>query len=48
VGAQTLSMSQLPRWKWKSEKPIAIGTHNSELARAVVAYRGVVSARLQA
>jgi len=31
VGAQTLSMSQLPRWKWKSEKPIAIGTHNSEL-----------------
>jgi hypothetical protein len=26
-----LNMSQLPRWKWKSEKPIATGTHNSEL-----------------
>jgi hypothetical protein len=24
-------MSQLLRWKWKSEKPIATGIHNSEL-----------------
>jgi len=28
VGAQTLSMSQLLGWKWKSEKPIATGIHN--------------------
>jgi hypothetical protein len=26
-----LSMSQLLRWKWKSEKTFATGIHNSEL-----------------
>jgi hypothetical protein len=31
VSAQTLSMSQLLRWKWNSEKSFATGTHNSEL-----------------
>jgi hypothetical protein len=30
--AQTLSMSQLLRWKWKSEKSFATGIHNSELS----------------
>src|SRR5262249_31252072 len=29
VGVQTLSMSQLLRLKWSSEKPTAIDTHNS-------------------
>jgi hypothetical protein len=29
VGAQMLNMSQLPRWKWKSEKPIATGTRRT-------------------
>jgi hypothetical protein len=28
-GCQTLSLSQLLRWKWSSEKPFATGTHNS-------------------
>ena len=32
VGAQTSSMSQLLKWKWKSEKSIATGTPNSELS----------------
>jgi integrase len=31
ASAPTLSMSQLLRWKWKSEKPIATDIRNSEL-----------------
>jgi hypothetical protein len=36
VSAQTLSMSQLPRWKWKSVKPIATGIPNSPYSCAFV------------
>src|SRR5262245_53742650 len=33
VGVQTLSISQLLRLKWSSEKPTAIDTHNSACGR---------------
>ena len=35
VSAQTLSMSQLLRWKWKSVKPIATGIPNSVHAHSM-------------
>ena len=37
-----MSMSQLLRWKWKSEKSIATGTHNSELPSARLSCYGPI------
>jgi len=42
ISAQILSMSQLLRWKWKSEKSIATGTHNSELPSARLSCYGPI------
>jgi len=42
ISAQILSMSQLLRWKWKSEKSIATGTHNSELPSARLSCHGPI------